>query len=108
MDVSPVVDLGRHAAKAMIGEPLPVRASVFREGHDQLSAEVVLTDPGGVQARSRCEWRKHETTPDLYEAWVTPDLEGAWTYRDPGVVRPDGDLAARRRASRSRPASTSS
>ena len=40
MEVSPVVDLGRLAAKATVGEPLPVRASVFREGHDQLSAEV--------------------------------------------------------------------
>ena len=47
MDVSPVVDLGRLAAKATVGEPMPVRASVFREGHDQLGAEVVITDPAG-------------------------------------------------------------
>ena len=54
MDVSPVVDLGRQSAKATVGEPLPVRASVFREGHDQLAAEVVATDPPGRDAARPC------------------------------------------------------
>ena len=49
MDVSPVVDLGRQAAKATVGEPMPVRATVFREGHDQLAAEVVAIDPRGTR-----------------------------------------------------------
>lgn len=79
MDVSPVVDLGRQAAKATVGEPLPVRASVFREGHDQLSAEVVLTDPSGAR-RAPQRMVKHGQVPDRYEAWVTPDSEGAWTF----------------------------
>ena len=47
MNVTPVVDLGRHPAKATVGEPFPVTATVFREGHDQLGAEVVLTGPDG-------------------------------------------------------------
>ena len=79
MDVSPVVDLGRHAAKAAIGEPLPIRASVFREGHDQLSAEVVLTDPSG-NTRAPVRMSRRDDVPDLYEAWITPDVEGAWTF----------------------------
>ena len=79
MDVSPVVDLGRHAAKATIGEPLPIRASVFREGHDQLSAEVVLTDPSGAH-RAPVRMTKSDVVPDLYEAWITPDAEGSWTF----------------------------
>ncbi len=79
MDVSPVVDLGRQAAKATVGEPLPVRASVFREGHDQLSAEVVLTDPSGAR-RAPQRMVKHGQVPDRYDAWVTPDSEGAWTF----------------------------
>ena len=45
MDVAPVVDLGRLAAKATVGEPMPVAATVFREGHDQLGAEVVRDRP---------------------------------------------------------------
>ncbi len=79
MDVSPVVDLGRHAAKATIGEPLPIRASVFREGHDQLGAEVVLTDPGGG-VRAPVRMTRRTDVPDLYEAWFTPDVEGAWSF----------------------------
>ena len=52
MNVSPVVDLGRLPAKATVGEPFPVAATVFREGHDQLAAEVVLTDPTGKRRRA--------------------------------------------------------
>lgn len=79
MDVSPVVDLGRQAAKATVGEPMPVRASVFREGHDQLSAEVVLTDPSGAR-RAPVRMVKHAEVPDRYDVWVTPDTEGTWTF----------------------------
>ena len=45
----------------------------------QLSAEVVLTDPTG-SSRPPVRMTKRSDVPDLYEAWVTPDLEGAWTF----------------------------
>ena len=35
--VSPVVDCGRFAAKAALGEPVTVRADVFAEGHDAIN-----------------------------------------------------------------------
>jgi starch synthase (maltosyl-transferring) len=79
MDVSPVVDRGRLPAKATVGEPFPVRARVFREGHDRLGAEVVLVDPAG-RRRDPVRMVKHATVPDLHEAWVTPDAEGHWTF----------------------------
>ena len=79
MDVMPVVDLGRQAAKATVGEPFPVRATVFREGHDRLAAEVVLTAPDGSR-RPPVRMTKHESIPDHYDAWVTPDVGGAWTF----------------------------
>src|SRR4029079_17311870 len=79
MDVMPVVDLGRQAAKATVGEPFPVRATVFREGHDQLAAEVVLTAPDGTR-RPPVRMTKHESVPDRYDAWVAPDVGGAWTF----------------------------
>jgi starch synthase (maltosyl-transferring) len=79
MDVMPVVDLGRQPAKATVGEPFPVTASVFREGHDRLGAEVVLTGPDGVR-RDPVRMTKHGDVPDRYEAWVTPDVPGAWTF----------------------------
>ncbi len=79
MNVKPVVDLGRLPAKATVGEPFPVSASVFREGHDKLGAEVVLTDPSGTR-RDPVRMTKHAEVPDRYDAWVTPDVVGAWTF----------------------------
>lgn len=79
MNVMPVVDLGRLPAKATVGEPFPVSASVFREGHDKLGAEVVLTDPAGVR-RDPVRMVKHPDVPDRYDASVTPDAGGAWTF----------------------------
>ena len=44
-EVMPLVDRGRLPAKATVGEPFPVTATVIREGHDLLAAEVVLIGP---------------------------------------------------------------
>ena len=79
MDVMPLVDLGRHPAKATVGERLPVSATVFREGHDELAAEVVLVDATG-ERRSPVRMSKLPEPVDRYRAWVTPDREGAWTF----------------------------
>src|SRR3954452_11739492 len=79
MDVMPLVDLGRLPAKATTGEPLPVTATVFREGHDQLGAEVVLVAPDGTR-RPPVRMAPDGDAPDRYVAWVTPDAEGAWTF----------------------------
>ncbi|GAB2883344.1 alpha-1,4-glucan--maltose-1-phosphate maltosyltransferase [Nocardioides pacificus] len=81
MNVMPLVDLGRQPAKATLHEPFPVTATVFREGHDKLGAEVVLTGPDGVRRPPvRMVKSPHLETPDRYDAWVTPDAEGAWTF----------------------------
>jgi starch synthase (maltosyl-transferring) len=78
-DVSPVVELGRHAPKATVDEPMPVRATVFREGHDQLGAEVVAIDPQG-QRRPPVRMQPIPDTVDRYEAWITPDTVGDWAF----------------------------
>ncbi|WOF22780.1 DUF3416 domain-containing protein [Microbacterium betulae] len=79
IDVHPLIHGGELPAKATRGEPLPVRATVFREGHGGLGAEVVLTGPDGER---RAPVRMREIAPgtDRYEAWATPDAEGAWTF----------------------------
>jgi len=79
MDVMPLVDRGRQPAKATLGEPFPVRATVFREGHDLLGAEVVAIDPDGTR-RPPVRMRLIAPGTDRYEAWVTPDVEGPWTF----------------------------
>ncbi len=79
MDVMPLVDLGRLPAKATVGEPMPVSATVFREGHDKLGAEIVLVGPDGTR-RPPARMTADGDVPDRYRVWVTPDSEGAWTF----------------------------
>ncbi|MER7797440.1 alpha-1,4-glucan--maltose-1-phosphate maltosyltransferase [Microbacterium sp. NPDC096154] len=79
IDVHPLVDRGRRPAKATVGEPLPVQATVFREGHDQLGAEAVLIGPDGAR-REPVRMRELIKGTDRYEAWVTPDAPGDWAF----------------------------
>src|SRR5215204_6418964 len=85
--VSPVIEGGAYPAKAVVGESIPIRATVFREGHDAVNASVVLTDPNGTE---RLE-PMHPTTPlgfDWWTATVVFDTEGLWTYRVEGWSDP--------------------
>ncbi|MGA8330104.1 MAG: maltotransferase domain-containing protein, partial [Mycobacterium sp.] len=41
-DVAPVVSCGTYPAKAVVGEVIPVQASVWREGHDAVAATLVV------------------------------------------------------------------
>ena len=80
IEVFPVIEDGTLPAKATEGEPFPIRATVFREGHDAFAAEAVLLRPdGGEYSRTRMV----DIAPglDRYEAWVAPDAPGAWTFR---------------------------
>jgi starch synthase (maltosyl-transferring) len=79
-DVHPVVECGRRPAKAVAGETFQVTATVFREGHDAVAANVVLTDPEGTHG----PWTPmRELAPgcDRWGAEVTPTAEGHWTFR---------------------------
>ena len=79
MDVHPVVEGGAHPVKTVVDESFGVYATVFREGHDALGAEVVLTDPSG---RDRPPVRMRPAGPvDRWVAEVAPDGEGAWSFR---------------------------
>ncbi|MGE7439125.1 maltotransferase domain-containing protein, partial [Kitasatospora sp. NPDC001175] len=79
LEVQPLVDLGRRPAKAVLGETFPVTATIFREGHGAVGANVVLRGPRGRRGR----WTPmRELAPgtDRWGAEVTPDAEGRWTY----------------------------
>jgi starch synthase (maltosyl-transferring) len=84
-NVRPVVDCGRRAAKAAVGETVPVIATVFREGHDMVAADVVVTRPDG----SRLPFNRMHKLPDIgtTDRWQTQfdvDAEGRWTFRVEG------------------------
>ena len=70
---------GRWPAKAYAGEVIPFEATVFREGHDQLGVELLLTSPAGVET-------VHRMTPgapglDRWHADAQVLTEGLWMWR---------------------------
>lgn len=77
--VGPALEQGRWPARAVVGEAVPIWATIFREGHDAEGATVVVTRPDG----------KREALPmpcvdwgnSRYEvAWI-PTIEGPHTFR---------------------------
>ncbi|MEU5655621.1 alpha-1,4-glucan--maltose-1-phosphate maltosyltransferase [Streptomyces sp. NPDC047737] len=79
LDVRPLVDCGRRPAKAVAGETFEVSATVFREGHDAVAANVVLCDPNG-RPGPWTPMRELAPGTDRWGADVTPEAEGHWTY----------------------------
>ena len=80
IDLAPAVQGGLWPAKAVVGEAVPVRATVFREGHDALGATAVLVGPDGAD-RSTARMRQLVAGVDRYEAHLVPDAVGDWSYR---------------------------
>jgi starch synthase (maltosyl-transferring) len=80
LDIQPSVACGQRTAKAVVGETLPVSATVFREGHEMLGAGVVLRDPTG-NCRPIVTMRELTPGTDRYGADVTPTSEGFWHFQ---------------------------
>jgi starch synthase (maltosyl-transferring) len=89
VDVSPVAEAGRWPAKATVGEAVPIRATVFREGHDACAATAVLVGPDG-RDRSRATMVDIAPGLDRYEARLVPDEPGRWAFRVEGWSDPYG------------------
>ena len=115
-DVQPVVSLGRFPAKAVVGEILPVSATVWREGHDAVAATLVVRyhgtdypaladDPPGLarspeavpiqevvtprdRGRPTALPMAQGRTPDVFHGQFTPDAVGLWTFRVDGWSDP--------------------
>ncbi|MGH3939179.1 MAG: alpha-1,4-glucan--maltose-1-phosphate maltosyltransferase [Pseudonocardiaceae bacterium] len=86
-DVTPVISSGRYLSKAVVGEHVPVAATVWREGHDAVAATVVWRGPGDQSDR---EIRMRPGAPglDRFHATVIPDRMGCWTFRVDGWADP--------------------
>jgi starch synthase (maltosyl-transferring) len=111
-DVAPVVSGGRFPAKAVVGEIIPVRASVWREGHDAVSATLVVRyhgtaypkladDPPGrvrqaepvpiqdvvsppARVKPQLVPMSPGRTPDVFHGQFSPSSVGLWTFRVDG------------------------
>ncbi len=113
-DVRPVVSGGRYPAKAVVGEVVPVCATVWREGHDAVAATLVLRYHGRSYPRSAAgpsgptpipietviapapRVKPHllpmskGRTPDVFHGQFVPDVVGLWTFRVDGWGDPVG------------------
>lgn len=112
-DVQPVVSCGAYPAKAVVGETVPVRAAVWREGHDAVAATLVVRYLGpryprvtetqrltAVQAPEKLaslpEPKSTERVkplhlpmtmglePYVFHGQFTPDRVGLWSFRVDG------------------------
>ena len=111
-DVAPVVSGGRYPAKAVVGEIVPVSATVWREGHDAVAATLVVryhgtaypqlaegppglvtsAEPVPIQEVVAPSSRKKPRvlpmssgrTPDVFHGQFSPDSVGLWTFRVDG------------------------
>ena len=99
-DVRPTVECGQWPAKAVVGERLAVTATVFREGHDAVAANVDVRRPDGTAAPfARMRELPVETGgTDGWSTEVLLDVEGTWTFAveawsDPvGTWRHDAEI----------------
>jgi starch synthase (maltosyl-transferring) len=64
-----------------VGESVPVRATVWREGHDALGATVVWKKLGGRGAAHQVRMVPDGVGTDQWMARVVPDAAGSWTFR---------------------------
>ena len=88
-DVQPVVLDGRFPAKAVVGEDIPVRATVFREGHDSVRATVRLLDPAGAEVQ-RVQMRPGRPGLDEVVATLRPAEPGLHQFVVEGWDDPVG------------------
>jgi starch synthase (maltosyl-transferring) len=82
LDVSPQVEGGAYATKAILGEPVPLGATVFRDGHALVGATAVLTRPDGTQLRVDLQPRSPGEGPRRTDWWVgevVVDQLGEWS-----------------------------
>nr|WP_281181334.1 alpha-1,4-glucan--maltose-1-phosphate maltosyltransferase [Sanguibacter gelidistatuariae] len=88
LDVAPVIDEGRWPTKAVVGEVVPIEATVFREGHDAVAATAVLVSPTGERHTAAMV----DIAPglDRFRAELVPDAPGAWGLLVEGWSDPYG------------------
>jgi starch synthase (maltosyl-transferring) len=81
-DIFPVVGstaVPELPARAVVGEHVPVAATVFREGHDAVGASVALRRPDGHKPPP-LRMAPGAAGTDRWHATVVPDRPGAWSF----------------------------
>ncbi len=84
-DVSPLVDCGRYAVKACVGDEVRVEATIFRDGHEVLGAALRTKAAGATRWR---DLSMVDLGNDRWGASFRPDSCGRWSYRVEAWVDP--------------------
>jgi starch synthase (maltosyl-transferring) len=82
-DIQPQVDCGRYPAKRCVGDVVTVRAAVFGDGHDHVTARLLY------KHSSERKWRYAAMTAlpnDFFTATFTVDKIGTWQFNVEGWV----------------------
>jgi starch synthase (maltosyl-transferring) len=77
-DVTPQVDCGRYAVKRTVGDAVPVRTRIFRDGHEALGAAIKW------KPRDEKRWRETPLEPvgnDWWEGSFEVGECGRWSFR---------------------------
>lgn len=94
-NISPVISHGAYPAKGVVGQVFPIAATVWREGHDAVSATLIVRRPAGTEGGrakiTMVEETGPDANPDRRHAMFIPDVPGMWTFRvdawsDPGAT----------------------
>ena len=87
---------GSIPAHGAVGEPIPISAVVFREGHDAVGASVVLRDVRTAEGAADPDGHRAHRAPTAGTPRCVADRLGPVDVRGRGVERPVLDLAPRR------------
>ena len=69
------------SSKAVVGESVPIRATVWREGHDAVAANVVWKRLGAQGPGQHSRMVAEGVDSDRWATSVVPDEPGLWTFR---------------------------
>src|SRR5690606_16430040 len=76
-DVQPVVEGGRFAAKATVGQPLTFSAVIFTDGHELMAAELLW------RSADESDWQRQPLTllgNDHWQARLLPEAPGRLVF----------------------------
>ncbi len=74
-----MISSGEYSARAVVGERIPIGATVFREGHDAVACNVSVRSPDGSK-QPFVRMTPGAPGTDRWHAHLVPDREGLWTY----------------------------
>ena len=78
-DVRPVNTCGTRPAAAVVGERIPISATIFRDGHDDIAAEVIWHDPAGSEYGPSLMTAVNDGQ-DTWQGAIRLDAQGLWTF----------------------------